>query len=122
MCLFHVLFSELIQVLGTPSVMLDTQYRMHPGISNFPSKEFYKGTVRDGTVDADGNVRPGLHPPRSQYLEAIKMPDGKRAEPSVIFLHHEGKETSRDRSRVNHSEARIIAQLVVDLLLRNPVR
>ena len=36
--------------------MLDTQYRMHPSISSFPAAEFYRGTVRDGTVDESGRV------------------------------------------------------------------
>jgi len=148
--------------------MLDTQYRMHPGISLFPSTEFYLGGVRDGTVDAEGNVHPGLAPPKSVYLSAVGSPRslreglglkldymlavdgglgdgsaerlGRLAQPrtlgksaqehsevearqtaSVIFLDHEGNESLKDRSRVNHAEAHIIASVVVDLLLSNPV-
>lgn len=131
---------------GTPSIMLDTQYRMHPSISQFPAAEFYRGSVRDGTVDArTGRVSVGLEPPRSVYFRALDLsaPEsvdegsesqgseeqseshGREKEipktPSVIFLDHAGKETSKDRSRVNHTEAQIIASVVVDLLLSNPV-
>ena len=138
--------------------MLDTQYRMHPSISSFPAAEFYRGIVRDGTVDENGRVSKELDPPRSVYLRALDLstpthvvegspssPDlgepkpsdeVREAEvlgedvqceeeikngPSVIFLDHAGKETTRDRSRVNHTEAHIITSVVVDLLLSNPV-
>ena len=141
--------------------MLDTQYRMHPSISSFPAAEFYRGTVRDGTVDESGRVSKELEPPRSVYLRALDLStptqmvegspesslgledlnlgdevpqvrdvevlgecvEGEAAKnaPSVIFLDHAGKETTRDRSRVNHKEANIIASVVVDLLLSNPV-
>ncbi|KAJ2915118.1 hypothetical protein MD484_g5315, partial [Candolleomyces efflorescens] len=159
------LFERLTQEGHTPSIMLDTQYRMHPNISSFPSNEFYLGGVRDGTIDAEGNVIPGLMPPKSVYLEAIEAPESdaeeagglftpssvvasgadtaetrrvsaapskgrKRAnereelchfgQPSVIFLDHDGAETTKDRSRVNHAEAHIVASVVVDLLLNNP--
>jgi hypothetical protein len=33
-----------------PSIMLDTQYRMHPAISAFPSLTFYNSDLKDGTV------------------------------------------------------------------------
>ncbi|KAJ2935326.1 hypothetical protein H1R20_g1768, partial [Candolleomyces eurysporus] len=159
------LFERLTQEGNTPSIMLDTQYRMHPNIASFPSTEFYLGGVRDGTIDEQGNVIPGLTPPKSVYLEAIETPEegdveeagglftsppvvatgaeaaesrvsaviskGKKraseredlchwGQPSVIFLDHEGAETTKDRSRVNHAEAHIVASVVVDLLLNNP--
>ncbi|KAG0464618.1 hypothetical protein HPP92_018782 [Vanilla planifolia] len=36
------------QEAGFPVQMLKTQYRMHPEISIFPSKEFYSGSLEDG--------------------------------------------------------------------------
>ncbi|TFK20432.1 P-loop containing nucleoside triphosphate hydrolase protein [Coprinopsis marcescibilis] len=108
------LFERLTKEGDVPSVMLDVQYRMHPAISKFPSDEFYLGTLRDGTVDAMGKVREGLGPPVSEWLQ---QPESK---PSVVFLDHAGNETMKDRSRVNHTEAHIIASVVVDLLLCNP--
>ena len=31
--------------------MLDTQYRMHPMISAFPSKKFYDSRIKDGFIE-----------------------------------------------------------------------
>jgi superfamily I DNA and/or RNA helicase len=97
--------------------MLDVQYRMHPAISRFPSSEFYNFTLRDGTVDSVGNVSPLLLPPTSQHLQVDKS--GSR--PSVIFLDHNGFESTKDRSRVNLNEAHLVASVVEDLLLYNTV-
>lgn len=98
--------------------MLDTQYRMHPGISRFPSTEFYNLSLIDGTIDAFGNVYPHLYPPNSQHLRENET--GHRL--PVIFLDHAGVESFKDRSRVNHNEGHIVISVVEDLLLNNPVR
>lgn len=97
--------------------MLDTQYRMHPAISRFPSKEFYDLAVRDGTVDAGGKTLPGLEPPRSRHASL----SGSMERPAVIFLDHTGVEAPRGRSFQNLPEAQIVASVVEDLLLKNPV-
>ncbi|GBG26048.1 Regulator of nonsense transcripts 1-like [Hondaea fermentalgiana] len=39
---------ERLQTAGHPSYLLDTQYRCHPKISAFPSREFYAGRLKDG--------------------------------------------------------------------------
>jgi regulator of nonsense transcripts 1 len=96
------------------SVMLDTQYRMHPDIARFPAKEFYNLALLNGTVDDGGNALPGLEPPRSTHLNVQNRP-------SVIFVDHGGNESMKGRSRVNVSEAHIVASLVEDLLLINKV-
>lgn len=98
--------------------MLDIQYRMHPTISQFPSKEFYSCSLKDGTVDADGNVPPRLFPPESTVFP-VGIDAPKR--PSVVFLDHVGAESMKDRSRVNWNEAHIVCSLVEDLLLNNEV-
>ena len=36
--------------------MLDTQYRMHPHLSYFPSNTFYDGTLQNGITDKDRKV------------------------------------------------------------------
>ena len=45
------LLERLMVELEAPHLFLDTQYRMHPAISAFPSRRFYGGRLRDG-VDA----------------------------------------------------------------------
>uniref|UniRef100_A0A8H8CFX0 P-loop containing nucleoside triphosphate hydrolase protein n=1 Tax=Psilocybe cubensis TaxID=181762 RepID=A0A8H8CFX0_PSICU len=111
------LFERLTEEGHVPTVMLDMQYRMHPAISHFPSKEFYDLALLDGTVDAGGNALPGLEPPSSMHL----LPDNKRTfKPSVIFLDHTGNESIKSKSRVNITEAHIVMSVVEDLLLSNP--
>lgn len=41
---------------GVAPLLLDTQYRMHPLISAFPSAYFYGGKLRDGVAAADKPV------------------------------------------------------------------
>jgi superfamily I DNA and/or RNA helicase len=99
--------------------MLNTQYRMHPAISRFPSGEFYNYLLRDGMVDEAGGIPERLSPPTSTHLD---MHAGTHHRPSVIFLDHTGNESQSDRSRVNWNEAHIVLSVVEDLLLNNPVR
>jgi len=97
------------------SVMLNTQYRMHPDISRFPAEEFYEFELRDGTVDKAGDALPGLEPPISTHLNF------RNKRPSVIFVDHGGNESMKGRSRVNVTEAHLVASVVEDLLLVNKV-
>ncbi|KAF8885662.1 P-loop containing nucleoside triphosphate hydrolase protein, partial [Infundibulicybe gibba] len=101
------LFERLMHEGVVPSIMLDVQYRMHPLIARFPAREFYGFKLRDGIVGTNGKLRP----PTSQYL-----PPGA----SVGFLNHGGAEEMRERSRANVHEATLVADVVADLLARNP--
>jgi hypothetical protein len=96
--------------------MLDTQYRMHPAISAFPSKTFYNSDLKDGTVDADGTVVPGFEIPKTAYLE-----DSEGRPTSMTFIDHDHPESPESRSIANHGDAQIISDVVTDLLLQNPV-
>ncbi len=100
------------------SVMLNTQYRMHPDISEFPAHEFYDLALQDGTIDEVGNALPGLEPPMSTHLNVYN----KIVRPSVVFVDHSGNESMKGRSRVNVMEAHLVASVVEDLLLVNRVR
>lgn len=46
------LFERLIEC-GNQPVQLNTQYRMHPAVSKFPSQEFYSGKLKDGVKSSE---------------------------------------------------------------------
>jgi superfamily I DNA and/or RNA helicase len=116
------LFERLIEEGVVPSVMLDTQYRMHPSLARFPSGEFYNDLLLDGVADAGGDVPARLAPPASRLLPAGLAPSDKSGRPSVVFLDHGGNESRSDRSRVNWNEAHIVCSIIEDLLIHNEVR
>lgn len=43
-------FQRLLENLNLNSIMLDTQYRMHPSLIDFPSKEFYNNLLLSGVT------------------------------------------------------------------------
>ncbi|KAI7747676.1 hypothetical protein M8C21_029014 [Ambrosia artemisiifolia] len=67
------------QKAGYPVQMLKTQYRMHPEIRSFPSKEFYDGELEDGS-DVKDRTKRLWHKYRCYG-------------PFCFFDIHEGKET-----------------------------
>ena len=105
------------KILDIPSIMLDTQYRMHPAISAFPSSTFYNGDLKDGTVLPNGVVRPGFDTPVTSFL--IDDVNGKRS--NLTFIDHDHPESPRMRSIANHGDAEMVCDIVTDLLLNNPV-
>lgn len=99
-------------VVDIPSIMLDTQYRMHPAISAFPNKAFYASALADGTVLDDGKPQPGFKPPLTNFLVPGK---------NVTFIDHDHPESPESFSLANHGDARIIRDIIGDLLYNNPV-
>jgi superfamily I DNA and/or RNA helicase len=97
--------------------MLDTQYRMHPAISAFPSHAFYNDDLKDGTVQSGGEVRPGFEPPITSFL--VEDESGRRS--NLTFVDHDYKETPQMRSIANHGDAEKVCDIVTDLLFNNPV-
>lgn len=57
-CRYGTSLFKRLQGAGYPVVMLRTQYRMHPAIRHFPSKEFYQGALVDGDAVAKQTHRP----------------------------------------------------------------
>jgi senataxin len=66
------LFKRL-QGAGYPVHMLDTQYRMHPVIREFPSTNFYGGGLKDGPGVAQDTQRPWHASPAFQPLVFIDV-------------------------------------------------
>ncbi|KAJ7999581.1 hypothetical protein DPEC_G00195900 [Dallia pectoralis] len=79
------------------ALMLDTQYRMHERISEFPSMEFYKGMLKTGV----------------SRKPSVLLAQPKHPTP-ILFGHVDGKETSlvvntdrgNENSKANVAEAR----------------
>ncbi len=53
------LFERLV-AMGLEPMLLDTQYRMHPAISDFPNRTFYEGRLVDGIMAAERPNPAGL--------------------------------------------------------------
>ena len=70
-----------------PALLLNTQYRMHPAISEWPSSQFYEGRVKSGVTPAD---RPPLSvstpraPLHAEYTTLYRSIDARAN--SCVFL------------------------------------
>jgi len=102
------LFSRLVDE-GVPVHLLDTQYRMHPALSQLPSDLFYAGRISDGVTSRE---RP---PPRG-----FAWPEASSPVAFVPMLN--GSEETEGTSKINRAEARQAAALVSDLLYAGELR
>jgi hypothetical protein len=75
------LFSRMV-ACGVPPFMLDTQYRMHPCIAQFPSDLFYGGLLKNGVSAPERRPLQGFAWPREEFPVAyvpvygVEMDDG----------------------------------------------
>mmetsp|Transcript_7157 Transcript_7157/g.31626 ORF Transcript_7157/g.31626 Transcript_7157/m.31626 type:complete len:1093 (+) Transcript_7157:684-3962(+) len=100
---------ERLVKAGTPVLLLDTQYRMHPAISMFPSKHFYNSRLQDGA-----NV---LGPGRARsYHDDDRKP---LLGPYVFVDVQSGTEekSSSERSMYNSAEADLAISIVKKFLV-----
>ncbi|GAA5923692.1 uncharacterized protein JCM15063_003730 [Sporobolomyces koalae] len=113
------LFERLLTSQDVNSVLLDTQYRMRPAISDFPNLSFYRSALQDAPTVSN---RPPA--PRSAYFTP-RLDTSGQAEHSldpvpVAFVSHSGVESTSKRSTQNRVEVDVILEIVGDLLHRNP--
>lgn len=103
------LFAELLDRWGTPAgVALRQQYRMHPVICAFPSREFY-----DGKLEAAGTARTALldaHADRSGPLWPVLAP-----ERPVVFVDVAEPEVGAG-GKASPTQARVVTRIVRTLL------
>jgi hypothetical protein len=93
--LFEKLFSMFESGIQPKSILLDTQYRMHPDICQFVSEAFYEGKLKSG-ITAEDRVIPH------------KIFDGKALAYINVTKKHDTENGGQSKSRV--SEARLIAK------------
>ncbi|XP_014490127.1 probable helicase MAGATAMA 3 isoform X2 [Vigna radiata var. radiata] len=101
------LFERLMEA-GYPVKMLKTQYRMHPEIRSFPSREFYKDSLQDGDEVKSRTIR-AWH-------------DYRCFGPFCFFDIHEGKEVrpSGSGSWINIEEVDFVLFLYQKLISLYP--
>lgn len=95
-------FSRL-RASGQPVYMLDTQYRMHPCISKFPSMAFYEGKLKNGVTNKD---RP----------TPIGFAWRKITTPLAFVTTSNDAREQGSRSKKNIKEGEIVKRVVKDLL------
>ncbi|KAI7846383.1 hypothetical protein COHA_000094 [Chlorella ohadii] len=96
-----------LQTAGYPVHMLDTQYRMHPTIREFPSTNFYGGHLKDGPSVEQDTQRAWHSSPAFQPL---------------VLIDVKGTETVPEGSSslVNEREAEMVLQVYRELRHRHP--
>ena len=84
--------------------MLDTQYRSHPAISQFPAAYFYRGELKDAPTlsSLSRPLPPGFAWPKPQW-------------PVAFLSVEDGQENAVGTSYVNHAEALVVAEVVAQI-------
>ena len=95
------LFSRMV-ACGVPPFMLDTQYRMHPCIAQFPSDLFYGGLLQNGVSAPERRPLPGFSWPREEF--------------PVAFVPVYGVEMDDGVSKYNEAEAAAACDAVAALM------
>jgi len=91
---------------GVECHTLETQYRMHPTISCFPSWRFYKSLLHDGVTAWDRVLPAGVFP---------------TSESRVCFLEVDGQEEQVNTSKVNRMEASCVVWMIQQLMAMGSV-
>ena len=101
---------QRLQIAGYPVVMLETQYRMHPQIADYPSQRFYQGRLVTGSqlITSDSHRKPYHSDPSGRFRP---------------FLFHNvpyGMETTEGTSICNREEALYVVDLFEELIRKYP--
>ncbi|KAF4337269.1 NAM7-nonsense-mediated mRNA decay [Fusarium beomiforme] len=98
-------------VAGLSTLMLDTQYRMHPNLCEFSSEQFYEGKLKSGiSISARPPIRSGFpFPPAASTKKRndAAATDHDRA----IFINCDSKEMPGQKSKENQGQAELCAHI-----------
>ena len=108
------LFERLV-VTGHPYILLNTQYRMNPSISAFPSLAFYDSRLQDGNNVCHQDYQPlYIHDSRSSTsistAEKHKLQIPKIL--PVMFLDLSASESQGSQSRANIQEVQLCVRML----------
>lgn len=101
---------QRLQVAGYPVLMLETQYRMHPAIAEYPSLRYYQSRLITGSqlITSDSHKMPYHADPSGKFRP---------------FLFHNvpwSTETTEGTSTSNRDEARYVVDLFEELVTKYP--
>jgi len=100
------LFERLVEC-GIKPVLLNTQYRMHPSISSFPSEHFYMGLVVNGLICSSRPPILGFPWPNMEFR--------------VCFVNIKGVEQTDGNSFYNQQEIKKTIDILVEINKVNTV-
>lgn len=90
---------------GVDTLMLDTQYRMHPALCNFSSREFYGGDLKSG-------ITSGARPLNKTDFPFPKRLGSDEADfERAIFIDCEARESLGHTSKENQGQAELCVQV-----------
>jgi regulator of nonsense transcripts 1 len=101
------LFSRLIKESKLEVFLLNTQYRMHPFIAEFPSKHFYSNKLLNGVDEASRPLVPGFAWPNNLPVAFWNMPRSRE---------ERGGSSGDSKSWVNRVEVVHLVDVVKSLL------
>jgi hypothetical protein len=101
---------QRLQVAGYPVQMLETQYRMHPAIADYPSQRFYQGRLVTGSqlITSDSHSKPYHNDPSGRFR------------PFVFHNVPYSIETTEGTSMCNREEALYVVDLFEELVRKYP--
>ncbi|KAL8159031.1 hypothetical protein V2J09_000568 [Rumex salicifolius] len=98
------LFERLV-ILGVKPIRLQVQYRMHPSLSEFPSNNFYEGTLQNGVTINE------------RQISGIDFPWPVPNRPMFFYVQMGQEEiSSSGTSYLNRTEAANVEKLVTTFL------
>ena len=98
------IFEILIEQGGCLTLLLDTQYRMHAAISDFPRRHFYGRAVVDAPAPATSS------PAAAQLLHGVRWP--VRGQPVALIRMAAWEKVGAGGSKTNPGEAHTIVECV----------
>ncbi|WFD31541.1 hypothetical protein MSPP1_002579 [Malassezia sp. CBS 17886] len=110
---------ERLMVGAVPSMMLDTQFRMHPTLAHFPNHAFYESALADAPGTAELVPYESAFAARDARGCALPLTMVTHAPVPASTASHGPGAASQGVSPYNAPQADLVLELLCDLLKRN---